>query len=81
MMFRFRSTVYRFGLSCLVFEIQTILGTSVFVNMRSNSPAAAIADLPLPYLTWGGGHDGPSQNVFDHCAQTLRRRKLKLGDF
>ena len=20
------------------------------------------------------------QNVFDHCAQTLRRRKLKLGD-
>ena len=28
----------------------------------------------------GGGHDGP-QNGFDHCAQTLRRRKLKLGDF
>ena len=27
-----------------------------------------------------GGHDGPP-NVFDHCAQTLRRRKLKLGDF
>ena len=23
---------------------------------------------------------GP-QNVFDHCAQTLRRRNLKLGDF
>ena len=21
------------------------------------------------------------KNVFDHCAQTLRRRKLKLGDF
>ena len=21
------------------------------------------------------------QNVFDHCAQTLRRRKLKLSDF
>ena len=21
------------------------------------------------------------QNVFDHCAQMLRRRKLKLGDF
>ena len=21
------------------------------------------------------------QNVFDHCAQTLRRGKLKLGDF
>ena len=21
------------------------------------------------------------QNVFDHCAQTLKRRKLKLGDF
>ena len=21
------------------------------------------------------------QNIFDHCAQTLRRRKLKLGDF
>ena len=28
----------------------------------------------------GGGHDGP-QNVFDHCAHTLRRRKLKLCDF
>ena len=28
----------------------------------------------------GGGHDA-SQNVFDHCAQTLRERKLKLGDF
>ena len=21
------------------------------------------------------------QNVFDHCAQTRKRRKLKLGDF
>ena len=28
----------------------------------------------------GWGHDG-SQNVFAHCAQTLTRRKLKLGDF
>ena len=28
----------------------------------------------------GGGADGP-QNVLDHCAQTLRWRKLKLGDF
>ena len=28
----------------------------------------------------GGGHDTP-QNVFDHCAQMLRRMKLKLGDF
>ena len=27
-----------------------------------------------------GGHDDP-QNVFGHCAQTLRKRKLKLGDF
>ena len=27
-----------------------------------------------------GGHDGP-QNVFDHRAQTHRRRKLKLSDF
>ena len=27
-----------------------------------------------------GDHDGP-QNVFDHCAQTLRRRKVKLCDF
>ena len=25
-----------------------------------------------------GGHDGPPQNVSDHCAQ---RRELKLGDF
>ena len=35
----------------------------------------------LTLFDMGGGHDGPSQNVFDHCAQTLRRRKLKLGDF
>ena len=28
----------------------------------------------------GGGHDAP-KNVFDHCTQTLRKRKLKLGDF
>ena len=28
----------------------------------------------------GEGHDGP-QNVFDHCAQTLKRKKLKLSDF
>ena len=27
-----------------------------------------------------GDHDGP-QNVFVHCAQTLKRRKLKLDDF
>ena len=27
----------------------------------------------------GGGHD--IKNVFDHCAQTLKRRKLKVGDF
>ena len=27
-----------------------------------------------------GGMMAP-QNVFDHCAQTLRKRKLKLGDF
>ena len=25
-------------------------------------------------------HDGP-QNVFDHCAQTLSSREVKLGDF
>ena len=28
----------------------------------------------------GGGHDGPP-NVFDHCTQKLRGRKLKLDDF
>ena len=36
--------------------------------------------LTLFDIEGGGGHDGP-QNVFDHCAQLLRRRKLKLGDF
>ena len=34
----------------------------------------------LTLFDMGRGHDGP-QNVFDHCAKTLRRRKLKLGDF
>ena len=28
----------------------------------------------------GGGHDAPPK-CFSHCAQTLRRRRLKLGDF
>ena len=31
--------------------------------------------LTLFDMGWGGG------NVFDHCAQTLKRIKLKLGDF
>ena len=35
---------------------------------------------PLTQFEMRGGHDDP-QNIFDHCAQTLRRRKLKLGDF
>ena len=41
-------------------------------------------DLVIWYLTLfdiGGGASWPPQNVFDHCAQTLRRRKPKLGDF
>ena len=32
-----KKQIYRFGLSWLVFEIQTIWWTSVFVNMSSNS--------------------------------------------
>ena len=36
------------------------------------------------YLTlfdMGRGAMMAPRNVFDHCAQTLSRRKLKLGDF
>ena len=29
----------------------------------------------------GGGGIMAPQNVFAHCAQKVRRRKLKLGDF
>ena len=29
----------------------------------------------------GGGRMMAPQDVFDHSAQTLRRRRLKLGDF
>ena len=29
----------------------------------------------------GGGCMMAPQNVFEHCAQTLGRRKLKLADF
>ena len=36
--------------------------------------------LILTLFDMGGGGGGAS-HVFDHCAQTLRRRKLKLGDF
>ena len=35
----------------------------------------------LTLFDMGGGGMMAPQNVFDHCAQTLRRRKLKLGDF
>ena len=35
--------------------------------------------LPLTLFDMGG-HDVP-QNVFGHCAQMRRRRKLKLGNF
>ena len=38
------------------------------------------ASNPLTLFDMGGGMMAP-QNVFAHCAQTLRRRKLKLGDF
>ena len=34
----------------------------------------------LTLFDMGGGMMAP-QNVFDHCAQMLRRKKLKLGDF
>ena len=36
--------------------------------------------LTLFDMVGGGGMMAP-QTVFDHSAQTLRRRKLKLGDF
>ena len=39
-----------------------------------------IHELTLFDIGGGGGHDGP-QNIFDHCAQMLKRRKLRLGDF
>ena len=42
MIFRFRSTVYRFRLIIFL----RFRDTNDFVNMSSNSPAAAIADLP-----------------------------------
>ena len=32
-----------------------------------------------PFRHGGGGMMAP--NIFDHCAQTLRRRKLRLADF
>ena len=39
-----------------------------------------IKNKTLTLFDMGGGHDGP-KNVFNHCAETLRRRKLKLCDF
>ena len=35
----------------------------------------------LTLFDMGGGAMMAPQNVFDHCAQKLWRRKLKLGDF
>ena len=37
--------------------------------------------LDLTLFDMGGGGMMAPQNVFAHCAQTVRRRKLKLGDF
>ena len=38
----------------------------------------ALCEQALSLYDMGGmGHDGP-QNVFDHCAQMLKKRKLKL---
>ena len=41
---------YRFGLSWLVFEIRTILWTSVFVNMSSNSRARGYCRFTLKWI-------------------------------
>ena len=44
-------------------------------NHGSYGPSLTLFDI--------GGRGGmmAPQNVFDHCAQTLMRRNLKLGDF
>ena len=53
-------------------------------RQRSLAYSGTVAcDLLLEILTlfdMGGGMMAP-QNVFNHCAQTLRRRKLEFGDF
>ena len=69
---------------CLTKQSFTIQSPSSFITVLlcSNLPLCCIyviALLCLLTLFGKRGHDGP-QNVFDHCAQTLKRTKLKLGD-
>ena len=40
-----------------------------------------VASLLLTQFDMGVGGMMAPQNVFDHCAQTLRKRMMKLGDF
>ena len=48
------------------------------INKKVSQTNVSNLYLTLPFKSIR--HDAP-QNVFDHCAQTLRWRKLKLGDF
>ena len=57
-------------------------------NANTENPKQGIKSYVLHESVFSGsltlfdmGGDAPPPNVFDHYAQTLRRRKLKLGDF
>ena len=60
--------------------------SSILAGQNLIEAALAVPDIIQEALTlfdMGGMMSPPPtpQNVFDHCVQTRKRRKLKLGDF
>ena len=67
-------------ISKILFQLGEMMKTSQYqVKHSYNSNMSTILKLSLALFDMGGMR--ASKNVFDHSAQTLRRRKLKLCDF
>ena len=58
-------------------EHRNAITLSAMERWRKGRFKRTIKKLTLFDILGGGG----DQNVFNHCAQTLRKMKLKLGDF
>ena len=57
------------------------LNVCFMIVFRLIADCHELATFNLTLFDMGGGGMMAPQNVFDHCSQTLWRRKLKLGDF
>ena len=66
------------------YMIQGTNFTCMIILSKSPNKLASLSSWNWKFFNpnWhGGGGMMAPQNVFPHCAQTVRRRKLKLGDF